>query len=352
MINLAYGIPDLSLLPTEIIKEASARVLNEEYDKALQYVDAQGIYEVREAIADFLKLRGVRARPENIILTGGAKEALFLLSYLFNDVSIESPTYQGFISILKFKGLTNVYSVPISEDGINVESLEKIVRDHKFQFFYTVTINNPTGYVTTDYTKKEIIELAEKYGFRIIEDDIYGFFSYEEDVNTFRSFSDSVIYVSSFSKILSPGLRVGFILVNDEDLLNKLIKIKMEVNHQISSLDQLIVKDVIRDPRFLNNLDKAKRAYKEKRDLAMKIISEEFPDYIQCTFPRGGFFTFCSGFNYRRLQGVQVVGGDKFYFEKGLGEDSFRMSFSSLNKEELERNLLEFATILKEIRKN
>ncbi|BCU71651.1 aminotransferase class I/II-fold pyridoxal phosphate-dependent enzyme [Stygiolobus caldivivus] len=173
MIDLSFGIPDPELLPIPLIKEASLKVIED--IRSLQYGPVEGYVEAREALAKLVELRGIQTDKNNIVLTSGAKEALYILSFLMNkDIVIEEPTYQGFISLLKFSyGFSyggSVYTIPLDSEGIKVEELEKILKKGvRPSFLYTVTINNPTGYVTHDDNKKYLLELAEDYDFKIIE---------------------------------------------------------------------------------------------------------------------------------------------------------------------------------------
>ena len=264
----------------------------------------------------------------------GAKETLFILSFLMKNIVIEEPTYQGLISLLKFIDKKPVYTIPIDNEGVKVEELEELLRKGiRPDFVYTVTINNPTGYVTSEERKKHLLELAEDYDFKIIEDDIYGFYCFESDCKPLKYFdkSERVIYVSSVSKIISPGLRIGYIISND--LRDKIREIKSEINHQVSSLDQLIVKEVVNDSRFPDYLNKARDGYRQKRDFMINFVEKLG---IDCSKPKGGFFMFCKG---EIPKEIRVLSGRKFFYDESKGDGYYRISYSNIDIEEIAKLL-------------
>jgi len=327
MIDLSFGIPDPNLLPLTLIKEVINKIIGD--IKSIQYGPVEGYAEAREAIAKLMKLRGVEINKDQVVLTSGAKEALFIISFLIKrDLVIEEPTYQGFISMLKFFGKAPTYTIPLDEKGIKTEELEKALKQGIVpSSLYTVTINNPTGCTSDEERKKHLLELAEDYDFKIIEDDIYGFYCFEGDCKPLKYYDKNhrVIYVSSVSKIISPGLRIGYIVADEEDTINRIRKIKGEINHQVSSLDQLIVKEVINDSRFIEYLNIAKEKYKLKRD-KMTYVMEKIRG-VECTKPRGGFFMFCKGY---LPKGIKALDGSKFFYDESEGSGYYRLSYSNM----------------------
>ncbi|WP_369609567.1 PLP-dependent aminotransferase family protein [Sulfurisphaera javensis] len=337
-INFNWGIPDPSTFVWKEIVEITKYVLETQHEKALQYAPAQGIEEVRYEISKFLIKRGFSLDEDYILLTNGAKEGIFILSEVFSNVVSEEPTYQGFISTMKYKGI-NVYPIPWDNEGPRIDLLEKIVKEKSIKYFYVTPVNNPMGRVMSMERRKQLLELASQFDFKIIEDDIYGFYVYDSPpLPAIKSLDKEgrVIYISSFSKIISPGLRIGFIAHEE---IEKMVKIKNEINHQVSSLDQFIVGEILKRELIDNIINYARVLYKKKRDIMVQSIKEYFPQSVECTYPQGGFFMLCENSKLDSLlllkeanrRGVKFVPGTEFYYsEKGKG--SFRLSFSYENK--------------------
>ncbi|AWR98445.1 aminotransferase class I/II-fold pyridoxal phosphate-dependent enzyme [Metallosphaera hakonensis JCM 8857 = DSM 7519] len=366
LINLGGGLPDPKTFPWEEVGRIVDALLRDRADQALQYADVEGLEEVRREISRFIYRRGVSINPDQILITGGAKEAIFLISELFsqNTVASEEPTFQGFIGTMSFRGL-RAYPIPWDERGPMTEVLERKLKALKMwadpiKYFYVVPVHNPTGRVMSMERRKHLMELATDFDFQVIEDDIYGFFTYDSPPELSLKSMDKegrVFYISSFSKIISPGLRIGFIAYEGREI-EKLASIKGEINHQVSTLDQLIVGEMLGRGIVDSIIENSRLLYKKKRNITVDSIEEYFPSTTGCTYPEGGFFALCrgEGLNSSSLaveamrRGVRILPGEKFFFSAESGKNSFRLSFSYPTEEELVEGIKVLGSLLKEVK--
>ncbi|QKR00696.1 PLP-dependent aminotransferase family protein [Metallosphaera tengchongensis] len=365
-INLASGSPDPRTVPLEDMGRLVDEILVRRGREALDYSETSGDSDVRGRIAQFLMERGIKAEYDDVLLTNGAKEAIFLVSELFspNTVSSEEPTFQGFISTLSYRGI-RAYPIPWDEQGPMLHIMERRLKALKMwadpvKYFYVIPVHNPTGWVMSLERKKYLMELAQDFDFKIVEDDIYGVFTYDSPPQSTLKSLDSeerVIYISSFSKILSPGLRVGFIAYEGEEI-EKFRRLKREVNHQVSTLDQLIVGEMLKKGIIEQLLESSRSLYRRKRDLMMQSIEEFFPSSVGCTFSRGGFFTLCRGegiisnalVTESAKRGVRVMPGELFFYSEESGRNSFRLSFSYSSEQEVKEGVKILGQLLRERR--
>ncbi|ARM75388.1 PLP-dependent aminotransferase family protein [Acidianus manzaensis] len=360
-INLGGGLPDPITFPWEQITDIVSYLLKTKQDKALQYASSQGIEEVRHEISNFVRKRGFSISEDQILITGGAKEAIFLLSELFSNIASEEPTFQGFISTMKFKHI-NVYPIPWDDKGPILDILEKKIKEvgsiNQIKYFYVIPIHNPTGRVMTLQRRKQLLELASDFDFKIIEDDIYGFYTYDfPPLPALKSLDKEgrVIYISSFSKIISPGLRIGFIAYEGKEI-EMLNNIKAEINHQVSSLDQLIVGEILKRNIIDSIIDNSLLLYKKKRDVIVKSIKEYFPTDTECSYPEGGFFVLCKNdkldssvlLKEAIKRDVKFIPGEKFFYSEG--KNSFRLSFSYAKENEITEGIKILGELIKQIK--
>ncbi|BCS93108.1 Aromatic-amino-acid aminotransferase 1 [Metallosphaera sp. J1] len=365
-INIGGGLPDPRTFPWERMGEIVDYLLRDRSETTLQYAPSEGIEEVRKEICNFVRKRGFSLEEDQILVTGGAKEAIYLLSELFsqNMVASEEPTFQGFISTMSYRGL-RAYPIPWDDHGPMTDVLEKRLKALRMwadpvKYFYVVPVHNPTGRVMTRDRRKHLLELATDFNFQIIEDDIYGFFTYDDPPYPALKSLDRegrVIYISSFSKIVSPGLRVGFIGYEGKEL-EKLSIIKSEINHQVSTLDQLIIGEMLRRDLVDSIIENSLLLYRKKRNVMLDAIEEYFPSNTGCSYTEGGFFTLCrkEGLDSSSLlkealkRDVKFIPGEKFFYSSDQGRNSFRLSFSFAKEDEIVEGVRILGELLKSMR--
>ena len=296
IVPLGAGIPHESLLPISAVKQSLNRVLRENPLLINQYSDEAGYLGLRTEICRILLNRGVNAGPDEILITNGCTEALSLAVQSATSegdtVAIESPVFMGAIQILKELG-RKIITIPTSaERGIDLDLLETAARQGDVKaVMMTAAFQNPLGFVMPEENRKKAVELAEKYNFTIIEDDLYSDCSHNYTAERpLKSFDRRgiVIYCSSFSKTLSPGLRIGWMIGGLYQ--RKCRKLKITQNLGGSPVLQAAMADFLKNGRYVNHVKKFQKSI-ARQALEMKILlSGYFPDNTAISTPCGGFF--------------------------------------------------------------
>ncbi len=292
-ISFALGMPATNLLPLDKYKIALNKILS---SASLQY--SPPVKALKAQIVDLMKERQVFCNPDQIFLTSGAQQAMMLITKLLadkgDDILIEEATYPGFIQIAQSLQ-ANLITIPVDhQNGISIEELEnylKIKNQKKPKFIYTIPEgHNPLGISLSKEKRLKLINLAKSYKIPIVEDDAYGFINYEEEVEApLRSYSDEwIFYIGSYSKILSPATRVGWIIV-PEGLIDKLEILKEASDINTATFTQHIISSYIEMGFLSDHLSFIKKHYKEKRDVMVKALKQYIPE-IQFFIPKSGFF--------------------------------------------------------------
>jgi 2-aminoadipate transaminase len=292
-ISFALGMPATNLLPLDQYKTALDKVLS---STSLQY--SPPVKALKAQIVDLMKERQVFCNQDQIFLTSGAQQAMMLITKLLvdkgDDIIIEETTYPGFIQIAESLQ-ANLITIPSDhQNGILIEELEnylKIKNQKKTKFIYTIPEgHNPLGMSLSKEKRLKLINLAESYKIPIVEDDAYGFINYGEVVEPpLRAYSDEwIFYIGSFSKILSPSTRVGWIIV-PEVLIEKLEILKEASDINTATFSQHIISSYIEMDFLSDHLSLIKKHYKEKRDIMAKTLKQYIPE-MQYILPNSGFF--------------------------------------------------------------
>jgi len=348
VISLGGGVPDPASFPMDEIKLIVAEILEEKGAAALQYAPTEGIDELREGIAHFMTKRGLRAKAENVLVTSGSQEALELTARVFIDpgdlVVSENPTYLGAIQAF------NVYEprmvgIPMDKEGLRVDVLERELRrivsvgEHVKLAYLIPTCQNPTGRTASLERRKVILELAEEHDFLVVEDDPYSYF-YLDGVEppSLKSMDSSgrVIYVSTVSKILAPGLRLGWV-VADEEIIEKLAIAKQGVTLQSPTLSMYVLLEALRRGLVDRQIPKLKEIYRVRRDAMLEALETYMPEGVKWTRPSGGMFVWIETPESvdmdellpiaLREYKVAYVPGSAFHVD-GRGRNTARLSFS------------------------
>ena len=293
IISFALGMPATNLLPLDKYKIALDKVLS---STSLQY--SPPVKALKAQIVDLMKERQVFCNPDQIFITSGAQQAMMLITKLLvdkgDDIIIEEATYPGFIQIAKSLE-ANLINIPTDhQNGISIEALENYLKtknSKKPKFIYTIPEgHNPLGMSLNKERRLKLIKLAESYKVPIVEDDAYGFINYEEEVEPpLRAHSDEwIFYIGSFSKILSPSTRIGWIIV-PEGVIEKLEILKEASDINTATFSQYIISSYIEMGVLSEHLSLIKKHYKEKRDVMVKALKQYIPE-MQFILPKSGFF--------------------------------------------------------------
>ncbi|MCX2746859.1 PLP-dependent aminotransferase family protein [Arthrobacter sp. MI7-26] len=355
MISFANGAPYLGALDFEQLAESSQRILRESGSIALQYGAGQGTLELRQHICRLMALEGIRAAPEDVIVTCGSQQALDLASkVLINPgdvVFAEAPSYAGGMAV--FTGLeAEIVHVPTDENGLIPEELEARIAKVRAagktaKALYTIpNFHNPGGMNLSPERRALVGQLCTENGLLIFEDNPYGLLGFEGQ--TMRAiqpdFQDITLYFGSFSKMFAPGLRIGWV-VAPERLREHLVNANETTVLNPSVLSQMILTEYLDTPGWKSTLEEYRALYAAKCDVLVDALSQNMPAGTTWTRPEGGFYlwvTVPEGIDTDALvyecieRGVVYVPGTAF-FTDGSGHDKLRFSFCLPTHEEIRK---------------
>lgn len=353
VISLAGGIPSAELFDKEGLASATQRVLDESFSDAFQYGLTEGNVGLREQLVGLCKTRGITTSIDQLLITSGSQQALdLLIRALANpgDVFVvERPTYLATLQILSLTDAT-VQSVGSDADGMIVDELETLLQTTRIKAVYIVpTFGNPSGTTLSVERRVKLVKLAAKYDFMIIEDDPYGAISFSEESQKtlFQTAaemgdSESVVYTSTFSKILAPGLRVGWIVL-PEWMKQKVAIVKQATDLHANSFTQSLVAAYLSTNRLEPQIALIREAYKQKCQALSLFMKAELDEHISFNQPQGGMFLWAQ-FRYefdttKWLQqtlgkGVVYVPGE-FFFSDRADKKTLRFSYATATEEQL-----------------
>lgn len=364
VISFAGGLPAPELFPIEEMKKAAIKVLDQKGAAALQYGPTEGYNPLREKIAKRMAKVKVNATIDNILITSGSQQGLDFVARVFinpGDVVIcESPTYLGAINAFKAYEPRFV-EVPTDDNGMILEELEKALKENpNAKFIYVIPdFQNPTGKTWSIERRKGLVELANKYNVAVVEDNPYGELRFEGEILPSLQHFDTegrVIFLGTFSKILTPGVRLGWICAHTE-VLSKFIMVKQGADLQSATTAQMEVDQLLEDYDIEEHIEKIKAVYKKRKDLMIKTMEEEFPEGVTWTNPQGGLFTWVvlpEHLNAREIavkaleKDVAYVPGGAF-FPTGGHENTFRMNYSNMPEDKIVEGIKRLGEVLREV---
>lgn len=363
IISFAGGLPAPESFPVEEFIKVSKEVLEKSGTKALQYASTEGDPDLRKAITKRMAKLEVEVKPEDILVTSGSQQGLDFASKIFinpGDIIVcESPTYLGAINAFKAYE-PKFIEVSTDKDGMDMAELENVLKNNNnVKFIYVIPdFQNPSGKTWSIERRVRLIELANKYDVAIIEDNPYGELRFEGKILPAVKHFDTegrVAFLGTFSKILCPGLRLGWIAANPE-MLNKFIMVKQGADLQSSTISQMEAAKFFELYDIEAHIQGIIDLYRVRRDLMMKTIEEEFPEGVTATYPEGGLFTWVvlpEYMNARELaikaleQNVAYVPGGSFY-PNGGNENTFRLNYSNMDEERIVEGIKRLGKVLKD----
>jgi 2-aminoadipate transaminase len=297
-INLGIGQPSADLLPVDLLQEASESFLGEAHPLELNYGVLAGDGRFLESLAGYLgEEYHTTVSPESLFVTGGSSQALDLVSTVFcksgDTVFVEEPSYFLAFQIFRDHGL-NVVSVPTDEDGVSIDALEALLADHDPAFIYTIpSYHNPGGHCLSAERRARLIELSQKHGFLIVADEVYQLLHYfDEPPPAFGTMieSDTVLSLGSFSKILAPAMRLGWIQtgprLRERILANGFVNSGGSISHYSSH----IVRHAIDIGVLPAHVERLRRTYRNRVETMQKSLETQFGDLATWRRPDGGYF--------------------------------------------------------------
>jgi 2-aminoadipate transaminase len=374
VISFAGGLPASEVFPTERFRDACCKVLENQSHLALQYGATEGYEPLREMIARHIARYGIKAKSENVLITSGSQQALDLIGKLLinpgDRVLVEAPTYLGALQAFSVYG-ADYLSVPSDEDGLRSDLLETPLRSGPKFMYVLPNFQNPGGTTLSEGRRHELVLLADKYGIPIIEDDPYGQLRYEgehltplvvldrENLRRDEGYSiGNVIYLSTFSKTLAPGLRLGWIVAPPE-VISRLVQLKQGADLHSSTFVQIVAYEVARDNFLDEHVKLIRRVYRERRDVMFDALTQYFPPEVTWTRPKGGLFlwvTLPEGMDAQKLfetalrENVAFVPGDCFYAPNGHQEEArrhMRLNFSAAPPDQIREGIKRLSIAVK-----
>ena len=354
VIGFGGGLTAPELFPAAELAECLGRVLADRPSSALQYGPTEGLAALREAVSVRLSQRGIDVAADGLLITTGSQQGLDLLAEAFlmkaSPVVIEAPTYVGALQALSAHEPTFT-SFSIDEEGMEVDALEGWVRAHgRPDLIYTVpTFGNPSGVTMSRRRRERLIELADRFAVPLLEDDPYSELAYDgEPPIAMRAMpgGEHVIHVGTFSKVLAPGIRIGYV-VAPRAVLERLILMKQGRDLHTDALAQNMVAEYCTRFGLEPHIERLRAAYRERRDAMLAALRRTMPASVSWTQPSGGMFlwlTLPAGLVARDLlrtavaAGVSFVPGTAFHADGG-GVNSMRLNFTSSSLEEIARGV-------------
>lgn len=353
VISFAGGMPAPELFPLKEIEQACVKVLRKHGSSALQYSISEGYVPLREFIVQKMARYNIMATVDNVLITTGSQQGLDLVARVLVDpgdvIIVEAPTFVG--ALQSFTAYQASYAgVPLDDEGMMVDVLQqKIVETHPKFMYVLPNFQNPAGVTLSKNRRERLVTLAHQYGVPILEDDPYGELRFEGEhleplvVLSARQngqqsgyFEGDVIYMSTFSKTLAPGLRLGWVVAPVE-VIKKLVQAKQGADLHTSTFDQMMAYEVVSDGFLDEHVKEIKETYRQRRDAMLTAMDQRFPDGTTWTRPQGGLFLWVSlpgGVDCEELikeaieQKVAFVPGTAFYAD-GSGHDSLRLTFAT-----------------------
>ena len=360
VISFAGGLPAPELFPIAEIQRASAKVLAEHGRAALQYSTTEGHLPLRELIAADLKRHGIVAGPENVLITSGSQQALDLVGKLLIDpgdlVVVESPTYVGALQAF------NLYEaeyrgVPVDDEGLRTDALEEALKARPKMLYILPNFQNPSGVTMSLQRRQELVSLASEYDIPIVEDDPYSELRYGgEQLSPLMLLDhENVIYLNTFSKTLSPGMRLGWIVAPAE-VITKLVQLKQGTDLHTSGFNQMIAYEIAQSGFLEGHVKHLREVYRQRRDVMLQALEEFFPPDAAWTNPQGGMFlwiTMPAGIDCRELlnaavqENVAFVPGNSFFPDPESGRRHMRLNFSNATPERIKEGIRRLSVVVR-----
>jgi 2-aminoadipate transaminase len=372
VISFAGGLPAPDVFPVEEFSNACEKVLKDLGALALQYGSTEGYAPLREMIARHTGRYGISVSPDNILITSGSQQALDLIGKVFinpgDRILVEEPTYLGALQAWNAYGAEYV-TVPMDENGMVTEALDNALRSGVKFIYVLPNFQNPTGVTLSLQRRQELIEIADRYGVPIIEDDPYGQLRYEGENlpsivtmdNEYRrdgsnEYKGNVIYLSTFSKTLAPGLRLAWVIA-PTSVIRKLVQAKQGADLHTATFNQIVAFEVAHGGFLDRHIWLIRRVYGERRNIMLDAMEELFPPGVQWTRPQGGLFLWgmlpkgmdtAEVFKIAVARKVAFVPGTPFY-ALGGGENTMRLNFSYSTPDQIQIGIERLGNVLKEM---
>jgi len=363
-LNISQLDPDPRLYPLAEFRRCLRHVIKVHGPESLEYGTYKGYLPLRRLIARRLRLHGISVSEEEMLITNGAQQAIDLVIRLFADrtkkVAVEAPTYANVLPLIQFNG-QKVVSIPMREDGMDLNTLERVLAREKVSFLYTIpNFQNPTGITTSHQHRERLLNICSKHKIPIVED------GFEEDMKYFgkvplpiKSIDDKniVIYLGTFSKALFPGLRIGWVTAHRE-CIERMTAIKRFSDLTSGNLVQMVLHDFLKRGYYDLHLKRLHRIFRSRMQLALRTMEDCFPQTVQWTRPSGGYtiwVTMPRKFSEAELHGFLsrygvTVSPGSYYFPRTRTSACFRISIARIDEAEIKEGISRLGRALHKLR--
>ncbi len=366
-VNFASGISDSRQFPADEFRKTIQAVMRRDGIAAMDYGERNGYTPLRAGITHILASQGLQTRPENVLITAGSQQAISLVCQALlkpeDVILVESPTYSIAMELFRTLGFRLVV-IPMDHQGMQVEKLETLLQQHHPKLIYTIpNFHNPTGTCLNSSRRRQLIVLADRYNIPILEDDFVGDLRYDGRAQPSLKAMDpggQVIYVSTFSKMLMPGLRVGF-LVADGPVYDSLLGLKRLSDLSTSTLIQRALEAYVTVGRYQAYLRRSCQVFRKRRDAMVTAINRYLPAGVSFEPPQGGLHLWLrlpEGISSDELlplacqEGVAFAPGSS-YFPEGCTEQGWmRLNFVASSEEEIEVGIQRLGEAIRRMRSN
>jgi DNA-binding transcriptional MocR family regulator len=299
VISLSLGMPARELLPLDTVRDVVARLLVEQGPDVLLHSPTEGLTALREALCEYLEGRGIRSAPQNVLVLAGSQQGLDLVTRAFlapdDAVVVEEPSYVGALQVFR-RARVKPLGVPVDGEGMRTDLLESLLQRRRPKLIYTLpTFQNPSGAVMSLPRRRHLLELSHRFQVPVLEDDPYGELRYEgEPLPPLKALDTrgQVLHLSSLSKVLFPGLRVGW-LVAPPAVVRQLALVRQTLDLHTCTLSQWIAERFLRGGHFARHLSLVRPEYARRRDTLIEALAAEAPEGLTWTRPQGGFYVWC-----------------------------------------------------------
>jgi 2-aminoadipate transaminase len=367
VISFAGGLPAAELFPIPQVKAAVDAVLQRLGGKCLQYGETEGVPELREWVANHFSRNGVQITADNVLITTGAQQGLDLVGRVFLDESdravVEAPTYLALLSAWR-PYVGEFLAVPSDEQGMQVDALSKLLEKQPKLIYITPNFQNPQGTTLTLERREKLVTLLREHGIALLEDNPYGELRYDGEAlphlleieaaqNKPGGFPSHVMYSGTFSKVLMPGLRVGWVIAAPE-VIDKLGMAKQAADLHTSTICQYAALELLRRGFLEEFVPVLCKSYSQRRDLMLSALEKHFGGKAKWNRPEGGMFllvSFPAEYDTMKMlpraleQNVAYVPGEEFHMN-GEGKNTLRLNFSNARPEQIEEGIKRLAAVL------
>ncbi|MCA0454778.1 MAG: PLP-dependent aminotransferase family protein [Chloroflexi bacterium] len=364
IISFAQGAPPGDFFPMQHLRDAINTVLDRDGAKAMSYEIAEGYAPLRSAVRDYVSGLGIHCSPDQVLITGGTQQACDMVVQALlseGDMMItENPTYLGMIDIARTRRV-QVHGVDVDEQGIRLDMLENFILDNRPKLIYVMpTFQNPTGSVMPLHRRRQLLNLANHYQIPVLEDGVYHELRFEgESLPPLKALDDTgiVIHASGFTKMMLPGLRIGYIITNNHHY-ERLVRVKQAADISTPSLNQRTMHLMIQRGVLAQQLERNNRELKRRRDVAIAAATKHLPPGSRWNVPEGGLYlwvnlpksgpTSAEVYITALQMGAAYAIGSVFY-TNSCGSHRMRINFGSQKPPEIEDGLKRIGRAWREV---